>query len=217
MCNRKSIVQSRFQNWKFSVEFRNVRISRTFDTWFTCQKNVVTFNYTLSIAHSLCKLAVGVPRLFQLFWKLLNLPWCNLWPFGYVFCHTAIATLFCRTTNNGKRLIFLDKVQKSIWGPVKWQVISAILILFNVYGFSNKSSPEIIKLSLNPFITNAPSVSDGPCETKYTVHLVNFLKKVANTMSTLIGKPGKLIRIFFRNFSFWVWHRPISGKLIPTV
>ena len=113
-------------------------------------------------------------------------------------------------------LIFFDKVQKSIWGPVKWQVISAILILFNVYGFSNKSSPEIIKLSLNPFITNAPSVSDGQCETKNTVQLVDFLKKVANTMSTLIGKPGKLIRIFsenssrpfkifFLNSSSWVW------------
>ena len=106
------------------------------------------------------------------FW-VQNSVFCNLWPFGYVFCHTGTVA-----TNNGKRSIFLDKVQKSIWGPVKWQVISAILILFNVYGFSNKSSPEIIKLSLNPFITNAPSASDGQCETKYTVQLVYFLVRL---------------------------------------
>ena len=29
--------------------------------------DLVTFNFTLSIAHSLCQLAVGVPRLFQFF------------------------------------------------------------------------------------------------------------------------------------------------------
>ena len=71
--------------------------------------------------------------------------------------------------NNGWRPILLDLVQKSIWGPVKWQVISGILILFNLYGFFNKSSTEVIKLPLNPFITNASSVSDGKCETKHAV------------------------------------------------
>ena len=100
-------------------------------------------------------------------------------------------------------------------------MISAILILFNVYGFSNKSSPEIIKLSLNPFITNAPSVSDGQCETKYTVDLVHFLEKVANTMSTLIGKPGKLIQVFrsVTQTDFWKTHpdRLISFLILDPI
>ena len=40
--------------------------------------DLVTLNFTLSIAHSLCQLTVGVPWLFQYFWKSLNLPYPNL-------------------------------------------------------------------------------------------------------------------------------------------
>ena len=40
--------------------------------------DLVTFNFTLSIAHSLCQMTVGVPWLFQYFWKSLNLPYLSL-------------------------------------------------------------------------------------------------------------------------------------------